>query len=183
MINKKEMPVFRRIITARADDRLTSIILNRFKLFRYIHPNALTLIGLLLNFLVIYEVVEQGAFALIVILLFFRYLADCLDGGVARMYGKKSRIGGVLDTWSDTIFIYIAVVGVFYAYEIPWGSEVAAFVACLNLYFMSLSGSLVDHAGMKLGGSIFRDCYAFLINNSFLMFLAIAIFLYFPMGK
>lgn len=104
-------------------------------------------------------------------LLLIRYLLDCLDGGVARKYNKKSAIGGALDTWSDTILIYVSFYGLFILYEIPFAPEVAAFAACFNMYIMSLSNSLVDHAGMKSGKNIISMLYAFLVNNSFILFL------------
>lgn len=181
MLSKYKL-VKRKILAARGDDAITNIILANVSIFKFIHPNVITLFGLLLNFIIIYEVVKAGSFLLLTLLLLLRYFADCLDGGVARMYSKKSKIGGALDTWSDTILIYISVVGIFYAYGLQWGSELAAFLACLNLYLMSLSGSLVDHEGMKLGGDLFADVYAFLINNSYIMFALKAVLLYFPLA-
>jgi phosphatidylglycerophosphate synthase len=172
----------KKILNLRGDDTLTKIILENFSVFKFIHPNLITMVGLLLNFLIIHEISISGNFFLVCLFLLLRYLADCLDGGVARMYDKKSKIGGALDTWSDTILIYISVAGIFFVYEIPWGGEVAAFLSCLNLYLMSLSGSLVDHAGMKLGGGLWADLYAFLINNSFILFGLKVLVLYFPMA-
>lgn len=165
-MNKK----IKSIIFARLDDRLTAWILDRLLIFKYISPNTITVVGFLMNFAILYFV-TSGLLILSLIFLLFRYLADCLDGGVARKYNKKSKLGGVLDTWSDTVLIYVSIVGLFYIYNISYASEFAAFFSCLNLYVMSLSNSLVDHEGMKNGGSIFENIYSFFINNSFILFI------------
>lgn len=108
-------------------------------------------------------------------------MADCLDGGVARKYDKKSKFGGALDTWSDTIFIYISVYCMFYIYKLPYGSEFAAFASCGNMYIMSLTNSLIDHAGMKSGKDYFSQLYAFFVNNSFILFFIIILAIYFKL--
>lgn len=162
------------ILKLKLDDKLTSIILDRFSLFKYLSPNLLTISGLILNF-VIFNFMIEGDFYLTSMLLVIRYLLDCLDGGVARRYNKKSVIGGALDTWSDTILIYISLQGLSILYSIPYGHEAAAFAACFNMYIMSLSNSLVDHAGMKSGENSFSMLYAFLVNNSFILFLLLIV--------
>ena len=123
-----------------------------------------------MNFIILFYIMA-GNFIATSMLLILRYLADCLDGGVARKYNKKSKIGGALDTWSDTILIYISIYGLFYIYKLPFGSELAAFASCGNLYIMSLTNSLVDHAGMKSGDNIFTIVYSFFVNNSFILFI------------
>ena len=41
---------------------------------------------------------------IIVLMIFLRYLADIIDGKVARKYKKTSKLGGYLDTISDVMF-------------------------------------------------------------------------------
>jgi CDP-diacylglycerol--glycerol-3-phosphate 3-phosphatidyltransferase len=159
-----------KILEVKLDDALTAYILDRFSLFKFISPNLITISGLLMNFLILYYIIS-GDFYAASIFLILRYLADCLDGGVARKYNKKSKIGGALDTWSDTILIYISIYGIFYIYKLPFGSEIAAFACCGNMYIMSLTNSLVDHAGMKSGKNMFSIVYAFFVNNSFILFI------------
>jgi phosphatidylglycerophosphate synthase len=166
------------ILTSRLDDKLTDFILNKFYFFKYIHPNIITLSGMISNFFILFFILNKF-FISSVLLLVYRYLADCLDGGVARKYNKKSKLGGALDTWSDTILVYILIIGIFNVYNFSFGSEFAAFIACFNLYIMSLSNSLVDHVGMKSGNGLFSKTYAFLVNNSFILFFLCIIVLYF----
>jgi phosphatidylglycerophosphate synthase len=158
-----------KILEIKLDDKLTAYILDHFSFFKFISPNLITISGLLMNFLILYYII-YGDFLFTTILLLLRYLADCLDGGVARKYNKKSKIGGALDTWSDTILIYISIYGIFYIYKLPFGSELAAFACTGNMYVMSLTNSLVDHAGMKSGKNMFSIVYAFFVNNSFILF-------------
>ncbi len=156
-------------LDARLDDRLTDFLIKRILFFKYIHPNIITISGLILNFVIYYLIITHDIF-IASLLLVFRYLADCLDGGIARKYDKKSKIGGALDTWSDTILLYIAIAAAFRINALPFGSEVAALFAAGNLYIMSLTESLIDHVGMKSGSSVFTKSYAFFVNNSFIMF-------------
>lgn len=166
-----------KLFNVRLDDKLTALLIDNIGFFRFIHPNVITITGIFLNFYVFYLIINNSmimASALLVV----RYLTDCLDGGVARKYNKKSKIGGALDTWSDTILLYIAIAAIFRINSIPFGSEVAAFFAAGNLYIMSLTESLIDHVGMKTGTSVISNIYAFFVNNSFILFL-IYIFLLF----
>jgi CDP-diacylglycerol--glycerol-3-phosphate 3-phosphatidyltransferase len=163
-----------KILEVKLDDKLTAYILGHFSFFKFISPNLITISGLLMNFLILYYII-YGDFLFTTILLILRYLADCLDGGVARKYNKKSKIGGALDTWSDTILIYILIYGLFYIYKLPFGPELAAFASCGNMFIMSLTNSLVDHAGMKSGNNMFTLVYSFFVNNSIISYMLIIV--------
>ena len=165
------------LLRARADDWLTGIVLSRWGFFQHVHPNAITITGMVLNFCIFYAMTHERLGGTI-LMLGARYLADCLDGGVARKYDKQSKMGGVLDSASDAILIYVSTLGIFHLYNLPYGSASAALVSCLNLFMMSLSGSLVDHAGMKVGGSYLEILYAFLVNNSYILFIAKIVLVY-----
>jgi phosphatidylglycerophosphate synthase len=142
-----------------------------------VHPNAITITGMLLNFCIFYAITHE-MLGETILMLSARYFADCLDGGVARKYDKKSKMGGALDSGSDTILIYVSTFGIFHLYKLPYGSASAVLVSCLNLFMMSLSGSLVDHAGMKVGGSCLEILYAFLVNNSYTLFIVKIVMVY-----
>lgn len=74
-------------------------------LFKYIHPNYITIIGLFINFINIYF--YYNIFIFFILFNFLRILCDNLDGMIARKYNKCSLIGGYLDTLSDIIHILI----------------------------------------------------------------------------
>lgn len=85
-------------------------------LFKHVHPNTITLTGMIINFIVFFLYFQPSHYKVInSILLVLRILADNLDGMVARKYKKTSKIGGLLDTISDnTLSIMIVYCVTFY---------------------------------------------------------------------
>jgi len=76
--------------------------------FKGIDPNILTFLGLIPPLLFLYFItIEEYGWAL---LSMFGVLFDTLDGAVARMSGKVSKFGGILDSTLDRVAdaIYIA---------------------------------------------------------------------------
>lgn len=165
------------LLKTRLDDRLTNYILNKYSFFKHVSPNFITLFGFILNF-VIYALIIHGLFFAGCLMLFLRYLADCLDGGVARKYNKKSKFGGLFDTISDSVLIFLSTLIIFELYDLKYGLLFALLIMFLNIYVMAKIDSLVDHAGMKNSGSFLKNIYAFSVNNSFLLFIAKIIIIY-----
>ena len=73
-----------------------------------VHPNVVTLAGLLLIVPIAWALVSQhvgvAAFALLVC---FRFYLDCLDGEVARHCQQQSALGATLDVLTDTILFLV----------------------------------------------------------------------------
>jgi len=92
------------------DDDIADYIINNFTLFKYIAPNIITISGLIINF-IIFNLLQtnNSNYYLVIFLILYRWLADCLDGAVARKYNKGSKIGHYLDTVSDIIMAFITV--------------------------------------------------------------------------
>ena len=92
------------------DDNFTDYILNNITLFKYIHPNLITISGLIINF-IIFNLLQNNNpnYYLVTFLILYRWLADCLDGAIARKYNKGSKIGHYLDTFSDIIMGFITI--------------------------------------------------------------------------
>jgi cardiolipin synthase len=161
------------------DDDLTNYILKKYKFFHRVSPNTVTLLGLLLNFVIFYCIVE-GLFFVSALLLIIRYLADCLDGGIARMYNKKSKLGGFLDTVSDNILLFLSSYAIFLLYKVPFGLLISLSITFTNIVIMYSNNSLVDHWGIKgdVKKSLCKSIYVFLVNNSFLLFIFKIIIIY-----
>lgn len=156
------------------DNLLTNEILKRFDFFKFISPNAITISGIILNFLIYVSIINK--YQLITfILLSFRYLADCLDGGVARKYNKSSKVGGLLDTISDNILIFILTLALCTIYEIKYKFFIALILTSLNIIEMTRRKSIVDHKNIKVGGNYIEEAYSFMVNNSFIMFIFVYI--------
>ncbi len=113
-----------------------------------VHPNALTLLGLLLTFAVAYLYLidmRLGALGLLVAGAF-----DTLDGQVARASGKASRFGAALDSTVDRITEFAVFGALLWRFRAePWTQLVL---------FLSLAGAvLVSYArarGEGLGASV-----------------------------
>ena len=151
------------------DDKITEIILQKFKFFSLVNPNTITFFGILMNFLLLPFSKDPGF--LFFTTLTLRYFADCLDGGVARKYKKVSKFGGLLDTISDNILIVILAFCICTKYEVDGVYLISAGFGLSNLLLMYYLGSITDHSNMKTGVSLGKKVYAFMVNNSFIMFI------------
>ena len=175
------MTFFRRIdelLKLRLDDKGTEFILGRAHIFSRVSPNIITLAGFVLNFGIYYLVISDQFWSAALALV-FRYFADCLDGGVARKYNKKSKVGGLLDTISDAALIYLSVLSLFIIYKLPGGYYASVFIVAAHLYVIYKLESLIDHAGIKGYGSLANTIYAFFVNNSFILFGMYIIMIYY----
>lgn len=84
------------------DDKIAKVVLDKLDFFEYIEPNYITIIGFVLNFYIFTAIVSRDT-NFLPILMMLRWLADTLDGNVARKYNKTSKIGNYLDVFSDTV--------------------------------------------------------------------------------
>ena len=96
------------------DDYIANI-LTQNEFFKDIHPNAITLVGIICN-IIIFRIVFNNKFNVLnnkhdnivfFIILLVRYLTDILDGKIARKYNKVSRLGNYLDSLSDIMMCFI----------------------------------------------------------------------------
>jgi len=79
------------------------------KLFKYVHPNYLTLLGGILNFVLIYDLYFSDKIIFPILVFILRVLLDIYDGAVARYFNKSSKIGGIFDTVSDLILAFFLI--------------------------------------------------------------------------
>lgn len=70
----------------------------------WLHPNHITILGLLCVIPILYNVATQGSLVVAIILVLFRGLLDCLDGTVARICKKTSTFGAQFDIAADFVF-------------------------------------------------------------------------------
>lgn len=165
-----------KILEIRLDDKFTEIILEKFSVFSFIHPNAITFFGIMMNFLLLSLHKDPGIVFLITLTL--RYFADCLDGGVARKYKRVSKVGGLLDTASDTLLLLILTFCICEKYNLDNAYLISFGFTLSNLLFMFYLGSITDHSNMKVGVALGKQVYAFMVNNSFIMFIACGLIIY-----
>jgi phosphatidylserine synthase len=146
------------------DDNIADIIITNTDIFKNVHPNIITLVGIVCNYFILNEIdnmqispINGTYFAF---LLLIRFLADCLDGAVARKYKKTSKLGNILDTMSDIFMI---------RFNLPnWYIIFFIFAMCIINEKYSL---FTSHESIKNNdGNIIDLVVSFFTNNSIVIF-------------
>lgn len=101
-----------------------------------VHPNVLTLIGVLIN-VFCGLLFGLGHFFWAGVVLIFANLFDMLDGSVARRSGRVTRFGAFFDSTLDRLSDMVSFVGImfFYATNTPQRSMLNVFLAGVGLIF------------------------------------------------
>ena len=102
-----------------------------------IQPNALTIFGFMINFGVAW-LISQGYFVLGGALILVAGIFDLLDGAVARVMGKATKFGGLLDSTLDRYSEAVLLFGLLWYYI--WRPDVNTEVI---LIYTAIVGSLL----------------------------------------
>jgi len=102
-----------------------------------IQPNTLTILGFLINFGVAWAI-SQGYFVLGGALILVAGIFDLLDGAVARVMGKVTKFGGLLDSTLDRYSEAVLLFGLLWYYA--WRPDTSLEVI---LIFTTIVGSLL----------------------------------------
>jgi phosphatidylglycerophosphate synthase len=140
----------------------------------HVHPNTITSVALALSAAVPVLHFRRSAWGAIAAMLAHQVL-DCLDGEVARRSGKTSKLGGVLDTVSDSVFL-LGLIAILVSAVIR---SVPAALACSGLIFAAFfavhvsrfaGAALLDHAVKTYDTpSLYGRLFAFMANNSLVL--------------
>jgi phosphatidylglycerophosphate synthase len=154
-----------KILNLNIDQHFTNSLIGTFDLvFKHVHPTLLTFLGLFTDFIILYFAKQDNLF-LLPIFLFARYSFDCLDGAVARKYGKVSNFGGLMDTIADSTLIYIL------SFLITDNLYISTTITLLNLFYLFHTKSLIHHYNIKKEGNFFHNIYRFGVNNNILLYI------------
>ena len=163
------------------DDYIAKKIIENIFLFKYIHPNIISLFSIILNFC-IYKLLysNNNNIYLFSLFLLLRWLSDLLDGAVARKYNKLSKLGHYLDTLSDIMLIIIIfnfILQSIFGYPFVLNMII---ISLLIIYLFTKYNMLETHKNLKKYNNNFFECIIpFLTNNSYITFLFILlIYLY-----
>ena len=147
--------------------------------FKNIHPNYITITGIISNLIVILSYYNKQ-FYIFSLFTIIRSICDILDGLVARKFKKVSYIGGVLDTTSDTLFLCITIyiiLNCYFSFNISFLLTLLYFF--FHIYSMYKSGNISDHSNLKDIPNTYLQLFIYiLIKNTFIIHL---IFLFFLM--
>lgn len=121
-----------------------------------VHPNVITIISIFLGvgagFMFYYPDLEHNIWG--VVLLMFANFCDSTDGQLARLTGKKTLIGRMLDGFSGDLWffsIYVAIVCRLYSQPLPffhgatWGLGILLLCCLAGFMCHSPQSSLADY--------------------------------------
>ncbi|RKZ02904.1 MAG: CDP-alcohol phosphatidyltransferase family protein [Candidatus Hydrothermota bacterium] len=114
-----------------------------------IHPNYITLIGFLITIFAGF-LYAGGYFRLAALLLLIAGVLDAVDGDVARLTGKKSSFGALLDSALDRLSEAAIFGGVLYFYR----NSIWALILIFISFTLSFMVSYLRARGEGLGVSI-----------------------------
>jgi archaetidylinositol phosphate synthase len=100
-----------------------------------IHPNILTIIGLLVSLLAAYAFSQKNLLAGALLILLSGFF-DVIDGAVARNNNTKSKFGGFLDSTSDRFADAFIIIGIIYGGYVDWFLGILALVASLSVSYV-----------------------------------------------
>lgn len=159
------------------DKSYTDFILSSFS-FKTIHPNFITLFGLMMDLAVLFSIKTSNIWML-GLSLFIRYSCDCLDGAVARKWNKVSDIGGLLDTIADNVLIWIISFSYLDILNIECKLLISLIPVTLNVIYLFWKKSIIHHDGIKEIGTPIHNIYRWGVNNNLVMyFLIFLVFLF-----
>jgi len=158
-----------------------NIVSHSLCLFKYIHPNIITLTGLVINF-IIFSLYFQDSHCKIInsILIFLRILADNLDGMVARKYKKTSNIGGFLDTLSDTILTIMTMYAITFYFIPSYALYFAILFGIITISYLFYYDAICVHANFmeKNNNGIINIIPVFLGYNTYITCFTLIILLW-----
>jgi len=168
----------KKLESVRVDDIITTKIIEKVSILKHIHPNIITISGLILNFY-IYHLLDtpNSNIYLLGFCIIYRWLADCLDGAVARKYKKGSKLGHQLDTLSDVIMAFIT----FYFIQkhlFNWSFNICLIIYIIFLFIYNYLFDFINtHDNLKnaKNNNIIDYSVSFLTNNTFVIFILLII--------
>jgi phosphatidylglycerophosphate synthase len=160
------------------DDALAKITLKN-EIWKDVHPNVITAVGIACNFCLFWIIcrsdLKQPRSPLLVgLLLSVRYVADILDGAVARKYGKTSRLGHHLDTASDMMCLFVCYFFIIKKLSLSFYLLAIYPLCVISLYkFYDLGTTHAHIKKLNNSQSLPHKLMVFQANNSFLSFFII----------
>jgi phosphatidylglycerophosphate synthase len=151
---------------------------NYIKIFKNIHPNIITITGILINVISIYCFFSNHKI-LTGILFFLRTFCDNLDGMVARYYNKVSNLGGVLDAFAD--YFMVSTINFIFFYYIHLNFYINLILSILSgsivFIYLIINDALFIHSNITINPKMtYIDIFPFLIyNNTYLSIIFVSI--------
>jgi len=145
-----------------------------------IQPNAVTGVSLALSAAIPFLHFLRLIWGVIAAMI-LRQVLDCLDGEIARRCHKETKLGGLLDSIADGVFLFslIAIIVSFFVLSVAMVLIVSGliFAGFLAAHLSICKGSaLLDHTVKAYDTpSLYRRAFAFMANDSLLLVALFAI--------
>jgi phosphatidylserine synthase len=151
-----------------------------------LHPNAVTLSSMVVTLaMLLLPRASRVALWAVPLMMMYKWLADVVDGPIARRCDKSSRLGAALDTAADLMFIAVGYVllteCVLPARKLGrrslrlWAEAVAVAAAPLLLQLASSADAVVDHGSFKDFSNPVNATMWVLSENSFVLIATVAV--------
>lgn len=155
------------------DDQITNYVMTNLDVFKDIHPNVITIVGIILNYFILLEVKKVNTEYInpikLGLLMFFRCLADCIDGAVARKYNKTSDLGNKLDTISDILFAFVILY--FFMVKFNIGNWIVILFILLIIFINNKYSVFTTHEIIKNSdGGMMNYFFKFATRNTIIIF-------------
>tara|TARA_B110000285_G_C15124723_1_gene619434 strand:+ start:258 stop:764 length:507 start_codon:yes stop_codon:yes gene_type:complete len=140
-------------------------------LFKYIHPNFISLFGIVLNYTIFNLYYQDYSKTFLLFLIISRIYCDNLDGMVARKFNKTSNLGGLLDSLDDMILCTMMCYMISYQYIPLYAFYLSISFGTYCIYYLFSNNSLILHSNFfeKKETSFIDKVAIFMGNNTYII--------------
>ena len=148
-------------------------------LFKHIHPNAITIAGILINCFIINYYYCLKLKGITAILLIIRIVCDNLDGMVAREFNKTSKFGGLLDSLADCFLLMTIWYGVFsYFVGAEYSLCISVIFGCGMLWYLMIQDALFIHKNFEKDKGLINQIPILISQNTYISILFVIFIMY-----
>jgi phosphatidylglycerophosphate synthase len=122
------------------------------KPFSFIHPNILSLVGMIFPILFLYFMTQHKYVIALCMLIGTAF--DTLDGAVARMTNRITRFGALLDSTLDRLADALVIIGFHYAGLVPLEVVLIVFIESFLISYIRSRAELADKGNLSLAVGI-----------------------------
>lgn len=125
----------------------------------FIHPNIITILGALLTIPIFYNYYNSQSMTIYMTLVILRAIFDSLDGAVARKCNSGSKIGALLDIFSDTLCVLsIGSLFLYRLYQIKDDNKYNKYIliTCGFVIFYFIQSTIDELLGLRNKDTMFK---------------------------
>lgn len=162
------------------DQKINKQLEKILPLFENIHPNIITIFGIILNGIAFYYYFILNNKFVTSVLLILRIVSDNLDGMVARKYNKTSKLGGFLDGIADCILLSTIWYGVFDYIGLKFIYKICLTINCGCILFLYLvyHDAIFIHKEITNDDTLLNKIPLLIYHNTYLSICLVILVIY-----